>query len=126
MKHFRDYLTEAKQTGVHLEGDLDAMNCKELESLGNLKTVEGFVYLDGCTALKSLPNGLVVGRDLNLTNCTALTKLPNGLEVGEDLHLLGCTALKSLPKDLIVQGFIYGASDELKEKYKDKYEFGQR
>ncbi len=84
MKHFRDYLTEAKQTGVHLEGDLDAMNCKELESLGNLKTVEGFVYLDGCTALKSLP------------------------------------------KDLIVQGFIYGASDELKEKYKDKYEFGQR
>jgi hypothetical protein len=132
MKSFIHYLTEAtkNETGIHLEGSIDASFCKKLESLGNVKSVSGYLdlnntslknlpnglqiaeYLDlsDNTALETLPIGLRVGRNLFLTRCTSLKNLPNGLEVGESLYLRDCTALTELPSDLQVGGNLYLAN----------------
>ena len=95
MKPIRDIVND-----VHIKGDLYLSDCKNLKSLGKLKSVGRNLYLTGCSSLQSLPSGLVVGRYLYLNECSSL---------------------KELPLDMKVYFII--ASYELKERYEDWYDF---
>ena len=60
---------------------------------------------------------------INLNNCNSLTSLGKLKSVGWHLNLDNCTSLTSLGDLEIVGGYIYGASDFIKEKYKGKFDF---
>ena len=90
----------------------------DIESLGNLVEVEG--YLDLCNAkkIKSLPDNLKVGGTLDLYN-TKLKSLPNNLKVGGSLGLFN-TNIKSLPDNLQVGGNLYLGNTLLSWMYSEK------
>jgi hypothetical protein len=73
--------------------DLGEMN---IESLGNLTSVGGYLNLFSCKNLTSLGNLTSVGRDLYLRHCDNLTSLGNLTSVGGGLYLRHCDNLTSL------------------------------
>jgi hypothetical protein len=124
-------------------GSLSLINCKNLKSLGNLKSVEGNLllqgcsslevidnlnyvsgnlWLDDCTSLRELPNDLRIGGFLSIQRCISLQTLPSGLEIADNLWLDG-SFLESIPNDMKLKGRIFYASKELKKMYNDRYKF---
>ena len=69
-----------------VNGYLDLYSCENLTSLGNLKSVNGFLDLNVCKNLTSLGNLQTVNRDLTLMY-TNITSLGNLQSVGGDLGL---------------------------------------
>jgi hypothetical protein len=104
---------------TEIYGNLDLLQCENLEDLGNLKYVEGYLDLSGCSNLKKLPKGLYVGSFFKLQD-TEIEILPYGLVSDgvlyandkiikiekkvklTDVWLNDCKDLKELPKDLKV------------------------
>jgi len=71
-------------------------DCKGLTTLGNIKTVGGWLFLNDCKGLTTLGNLKTVGGYLELTGCTSLTALENLETVGEYLSLRRCSGLTTL------------------------------
>ena len=69
-----------------VNGYLDLSVCKNLTSLGNLQSVNGLLELSGCKNLTSLGNLQSVGGDLG-SSYTEITSLGNLKSVGGDLYL---------------------------------------
>ena len=69
-----------------VNGYLNLYSCENLTSLGNLKSVNGFLDLNVCKNLTSLGNLQTVNRDLTLMY-TNITSLGNLQSVGGDLGL---------------------------------------
>ena len=99
-----------------IAGDVDLRNTN-IESVGNLVEVEGFLYLDN-TNIESLPDNLKVGGYLILYN-TKIKSLPDNLHVDGDFYL-GNTKIQSLPDNLHVGGDLYLSNTPLSKKYSKK------
>jgi hypothetical protein len=70
------------------DGDLDLRDYKDtLTSLGSLKEVRGWTYLEDCTSLTSLGSLTKVGGWLQLRGCTSLVSLGSLKEVRYGLFL---------------------------------------
>jgi len=78
-----------------LKGDVSFSKIP-IESLYNLKKVEGTLDLDDCTLLKELPENLEVEGSLLIANCTSLKELPKTLKVKDGLFLIE-TLIKEIP-----------------------------
>ena len=70
-----------------VNGYLDLSVCKNLTSLGNLQSVNGLLELSGCKNLTSLGNLQSVDGHLGLYGCNQLTSLGNLQTVNRDLTL---------------------------------------
>ncbi len=76
-----------------IKGNLD-LRRSNVESLGNITKVFGYLLLENCENLKSLSNLKEVKNSLSLnTQIESLGKLE---KVGEDLYLQSCRNLKTL------------------------------
>jgi hypothetical protein len=94
-----------------VEGDLDLFSCKSLTSLGNLTSVGGNLDLEG-TKIKSLGNLTSVGGSLDLRNCKNLTSFGNLTSVGRNLVLRDAPISKkysdqTIRKTIDVKGEIF-------------------
>lgn len=78
-----------------LKGDV-SFNKIPIESLYNLKKVEGTLDLDDCTLLKELPGDLEIEGSLLIANCISLKELPKTLKVKDGLFL-NETLIKEIP-----------------------------
>jgi hypothetical protein len=95
-----------------VEGDLDLFSCKNLTSLGNLTSVGGNLDLEHCENLTSLGNLTSVGRGLDLRNCKNLTSFGNLTSVGRNLVLRDAPISKkysdqTIRKTIDVKGEIF-------------------
>ena len=70
-----------------VNGYLDLVSCENLTSLGNLKSVNGYLDLYSCENLTSLGNLQSVNGYLDLYSCENLTSLGNLQSVGGHLHI---------------------------------------
>ena len=80
---------------VSVEGDLNLLGCYKLSSLGALTSV-GEKLILSYSNITGLGNLTSVGNDLFLMNCLKLTSLENLTSVGGFLELGGCEKLTSL------------------------------
>ena len=87
-----------------LGGNVD-LSHSEIESLGNLISVEGSLNLLGCFKLTSLGKLTSVGKNLTL-NYSSIKGLDNLTSVGNDLFLLNCMELTSLDNLTSVGGYL--------------------
>lgn len=80
---------------VSVEGNLNLLGCYKLSSIGKLTSVGNNLILS-YSSIKGLGNLTSVGNDLFLMNCMQLTSLDNLTSVGGYLELGGCEKLTSL------------------------------
>jgi hypothetical protein len=99
-------------------GDLN-LSRTDIESLGNLYSVEGYLDLESCHNLKSLGSLTSVGRYLDLKECYYLTSLGNLTSVGTTLHLRECINLKSLGNLTSVGKDLQLRHTQIANKYSD-------
>lgn len=88
-----------------------------IESLGQLKEVNGNVYLEGCIKLKSLENLKKVTGNLIVNYSYYLETLGNLETVDGHLDLRVCRNLKSLGKLKEIGGRIFLSGRNLSENY---------
>jgi hypothetical protein len=90
---------------IHAKGNLFLTNSK-IEDLNNLERVDGYFGLHGCKNLKSLGKLKSVGggMDLDFTNIESLENLEY---VGSSLYLRFTSNLKSLGKLKVVNGYLF-------------------
>jgi hypothetical protein len=105
---------------VSVEGYLNLRGCYELSSLGKLTSVGGDLYLRHCDNLTSLGNLTSVGGGLDLYGCVNLNSLENLTSVGTTLHLRECINLKSLGNLTSVGGNLYLEETPVSKKYSEK------
>jgi hypothetical protein len=86
-----------------VEGYLDLGLCENLTSLGNLTSVGGHLYLEDCESLTSFGNLTSVGGGLDLYGCVNLTSLGNLTYIGEDLLFEGTPISKKYSEEEIRQ-----------------------
>lgn len=101
---------------VSVEGTLNLLGCYKLTSLGNLTSVGKNLILNHSN-IKGLDNLTSVGNDLFLLNCMELTSLDNLTSVGGYLDLGGCEKLTSLGNLKYVGDDIAVYDTPLKRKY---------
>jgi hypothetical protein len=98
------YLKHKGNPLFSIEGDMD-LSHSDIESLGNLVSVEGNLNLIGCYKLSSLGKLTSVGKNLTL-NYSSIKGLDNLTSVGNDLFLLNCMELTSLDNLTSVGGYL--------------------
>ena len=99
-----------------VNGYLDLYSCENLISLGNLQSVSGYLDLSVCKNLTSLGNLQSVDDFLNLYGCVNLTSLGNLQSVGGDLGL-SYTEITSLGNLQSVGGSLGLRNTPISEKY---------
>ena len=100
-----------------ITGDVDLWSY-DIESLGNLVEVEGFLNLYNNKTITSLPDNLKVGGDLILNN-TNIKSLPDNLKVDGHLYLT-VSNITSLPDNLKVGGRLFLSGTPLSRMYSEK------
>ena len=101
------------------DGDLN-LERTDIISLGNLKSVNGYLDLFGCDQLTSLGNLKSVNGYLDLRLCKKLTSLGNLQSVNGDLKLWGCEELTSLGNLQSVGGDLNLSNTPLSQKYSEE------
>lgn len=85
-----------------VSGDLFLEDCKNLESLPNIKSVYGNLNI-ARTSIRHLPENIIIGNDLEAF-CSDIETLPKNVRIGGNICLSDCKNLKSLPDGLVVNG----------------------
>lgn len=112
-----EYLMKKGYPLFSIEGDLD-LTYSEIESLGNLVSVGGSLYLDGCWMLYSLENLTSVGGDLYLEG-SGVGSLGNLTSVGGSLFLTG-TNIESLGNLTSVGDDLFLGETPISKKYSEE------
>ena len=91
-----------------------------ITSLGNLRSVNGYLNLFGCDQLTSLGNLQSINGYLDLSQCTQLISLGNLQSVNSYLDLIRCEELTSLGNLQSVGGFLDLRNTPISEKYSEE------
>jgi hypothetical protein len=104
---------------VRVEGYLDLRKCQNFQSLGNLEYVDGHLNLYGCENLQSLGDLEYVGSVLNLAY-TSIESLGNLVKVDGNLDLASCKNLQSLGDLEYVGGWLNLHDTPIRIKYTEE------